>query len=363
MGWPWVRDPLRRRGILAVMALVLAVLSIWPRHYLASAEMMPDQSGSGLPSILSGGGGALASLGALIGSRQSIESDLTIARSQAVAEDAAGRLRQQGLLKAARASAGGGNTSAAAIGHLVNVEALSGSIVRVSVSDRDPGFAKAAVAAYVQAIRDRLAAISAGQSTLKKAVAADRMADASLSLARAQSALDQFRLANRLAEPQAELGAAVSLVTALQGKLQAAETELATLQTFATDENFQVQATRAQISALRDQLTKAQANASLGPGPTVGGMTPKISEYENLYRNEKYAEAEYEIYKRYLDTVTVELLSSNINMSVVQPPFVDPDRQFNVIYALAMVLVLAAGVVAEFYLARPPPGWSTQEAR
>ena len=44
-------------------------------------------------------------------------------------------------------------------------------------------------------------------------------------------------------------------------------------------------------------------------------MTPKIYGVENLYRDENYAQAEYKMYKRYLDTVTAEFLSSDINMS------------------------------------------------
>ena len=363
MGWRWVRDPWRRRSVLLVGALVLAFLSIWPRPYVAKAELIPDESGGGLPSILSGGGGALASLGALIGARQSIESDLTIARSEAVADDAANRLRQAGLLRGVAKDGGGLDRATAALRHIVDIEALSGSILQVSVTDHDPVFAKAAVSDYLLAIRARMAAISVEQSNQKKVVAADRMAEASLGLARAQGALDRFRVENRLAAPEIELGAAISLVTGLQARLQAEEANLAALNAFVTNDNIQTKASRAQIEALRSQLAEAQANANLSSGPSVGGMTPKISIYENLFRDEKYAEAEYEIYKRYLDTVTVELLSSAITMNVVEAPYVDPDRQFNARPVAALTLLFLLGVLAEFYLANPPPGWSMRGAR
>jgi tetratricopeptide (TPR) repeat protein len=361
MSWSWVRDPMRRRSLVAVAALVFAVLSIWPRHYLASAELIPDQNGGGLPSILSGGGGALASLGALIGARQSIESDLTIARSQTVAEGAVRLLQREGLLK----NAGQANAEMArAVGSLhqaTDVEAITGSILQISVTDHDPAFAKAAVGAYVQAIRDRLAAISVDQSTQKKSVALDRLAEASSNLSRAQAALDRFRQTNVLADPQIELGAAISLVTTLQAKLQADEAALATLQRFATLGNVRVQALRAEIDALKSQINTAQTRANMSPGPSVGAMTPKISEYQNLYLNEKYAEAAYEIYKSYLDSVTVELLSSEINMSVVEPPSLSPNRQFNVKFVVALAMILLAGGLAEVYISRPPPGWLRHE--
>jgi capsule polysaccharide export protein KpsE/RkpR len=330
---------------------------------VAKAELMPDQSDVALPSILGAGGGALASLGALIGARQSIESDLTIARSEAVADTAADRLRSQGKMMRAATEGRQPDLAGAILRKKVDVEVLTGSVLQVSVQDHDPNFAKAAVGAYAQAIRQHLATISAEESTQKKGIAAERLADSSVKLARAQSALDQFRLTNRLAAPEIELGAAISLVTGLQAKLQADQATLVGLEKFATNDNIQVQAMRAEIDALKGQIAAAQARANFNSGPSVGAMTPKITEYENLYLNEKYAEAEYEIYKRYLDTVTVELLSADLNMSIIQPPYLDPDRHFNMHAAIALLLLLTAGALAEFYLARPPPGWTTREAK
>jgi uncharacterized protein involved in exopolysaccharide biosynthesis len=361
IGWRWVRDPWRRRSLLLIGLIVLAFLSVWPRVYVAKAALMPEDNSGGLASILSGAGGTLASLGSLIGGRQSIEADLTIARSLAVAQDAAGRLKRDGYLGGAHS--GDIGQAAAVLRHRVVAEAIRGSILQLSVTDRDPAFAKAAVSDFADALRSRLQALDVTQTGQKKAIAANRMAEATLNLARAQSALDRFRLANRLAEPQIELGAAISLVTGLQARLQAEESQLATLEKFATDDNIQVQASRSQIEALKNQITKAQADANLSSGPSVGLMSPKISEYENLYRDEKYAEAEYDVYKRYLDTVTVEQLSSTITMNMEEPPYIDPDRQFNPHAVAALILLILAGVLAEFYLAQPPPGWSTREAR
>jgi uncharacterized protein involved in exopolysaccharide biosynthesis len=220
---PWVRDPLKRRGALAVVAVILAVFCVWPRPYLARAQLMPDNSGGGLASLLgqTGGGGALASLGALIGGRQSIESDLTIARSLAVAEDVTNRLRQEGRLPAGTRTAGGPDRDVSALRHKADIEVIRGGILQVSVVDHRPEFAKALVTAYVLAIRSRLEALNVEEAKQKKAIATDRMADATINLARAQSELDRFRLANRLAEPQIELGAAISLVTSLEARLAA----------------------------------------------------------------------------------------------------------------------------------------------
>lgn len=335
-------------------ALILAVLCVWPRSYLAKAELLPDDTGGGLASLLGagggGGGGALVSLGALLGGRQSIETVLTIARSQTVATDVANRLRR------GKVGPDSARHDVPAKGHSADIQVIRGGILQITVADHDPEFAKAVVNDYVQALRDRLEALNLDQTSEKRSLAADRLAEAADGLSRAQAALDSFRLANRLALPEAQLGAGISLVTQLQGELQAQETELATLTPFVTSNNIQVQSARAQIGALRSQIAAAQASANLNPGPSVGGMTPKISEYQNLFRDEKYAEAKFVIYKRFLDTITVEKLSAAITMQVIEPPYLDPARQYNEFASAALLLLLLLGVLAEFYIAHPAPG-------
>ena len=350
LGSRWARDPWKRRGTIAVAMLVLAVLCIWPRHYEARAELLPDDAGSVLSSLLgsaSGGTGGLLSLGSLLGNKQSIESDLTIARSQVVLDDVVRRLHHEGRVS------GDLDRAATKLRHKVDMEAVRGSILSVTVVDHDAVFAKAVVTDFVAAIRARVAAITLEQAGQKRAVAVNRLGDASIQLARAQAALDRFRAQNKLAAPEVQLGAAVSLVTELQARLDAEEAQLQALQRFATNNNFQIQAAQAQVAALRSQIASAQASANTSPGPSVGALTPKITEYENLYRNERFAQAEYEIYQRYLGTVTVEELAAGINMDLVEPPFVDPDRKYNTPAVAAFFLVILLGVLAEFYLAHP----------
>jgi hypothetical protein len=349
LGSRWARDPWKRRGTIVAAMIVLAVLSLWPRHYEARAELLPNDAGSVLSSLLgsaSGGTGGLLSLGGLLGTKQSIESDLTIARSQIVLDDVVRRLHQEGRVS------GDLDGAATKLRHKADMEAVRGSILRITVVDHNPAFAKAVVTDFVAAIRARVAGITIEQAAQKKAVAANRLGDASIELSRAQAALDGFRATNKLAAPEVQLGAAVSLVTALQARLEAEEAQLQAQQQFATADNFQIRAAQAQVAALRAQIASAQASANASPGPSVGGLTPKITEYENLYRNERFAQAEYEIYQRYLGTVTVEELAAGINMDLVEPPFVDPDRKYNTSAVGALVLLILLSILSEFYIAQ-----------
>lgn len=345
---PWARGQWKRRITILVAIVVLAVLCVWPRHYVARAELLPDEAGKSLASVVGSGAGALLSFGSLLGNQSSIESDLTIARSQVVVADVAQRLRREGRLS------GDFDRDLARLRHKIDMEAMRGSILRITFKDRDPRFALAVVSDFVAAIRARVAAITLEQSAQKRAVAINRLNASAVDLARAQQALDRFRAANRLAAPEVQLGAAVSLMTQLQAKLDADQAQLQALQRFATDNNFQVQALQAEVASLRGQIAQAQANANNSQGPSVGAMSPVLTEYANLFRNERFAEAEYDIYERYLGTVTVEALAAGINMDMVEPPYVDPDRQYNMPAVGALILVLLLSALAEFYISQTP---------
>jgi uncharacterized protein involved in exopolysaccharide biosynthesis len=343
-----VRNARTRRTIVAVMVLILAVLCVWPRRYTARADLMVNDSGGSLSSLLDGGGGLL-SLGGLLGGHQSIESDLTIARSEIVLADVLRGLRGKGLMRH-----GDSADAEIKLRHKAHLEAVRGNILRITVADHDPNVAKAIVTQYVAAIRDRLSTLNLEQAAQKRGIAENRLRASTVALASAQAALDQFRSENKLAAPETQLGAAVALMTELQARLHAAQTQLQLLQHFATPDNVQVQAARTSVEALQGQIAAARAGQNGGPGPSVGGMTPKITQYENLFRDERFADAEYQIYQKYLATVTVEELSSIINMDVIEPPYVDPARQYNPQALGALALLAFLAVLAEVYAAQHP---------
>ncbi len=348
----WFRRPARRRLTFCVIALILAVLCVWPRHYLARADLLPQDSPNGLSALLGpGGGGGLAGLGALLGNHQSIEADLTMARSYVVLRDVIARLRPsspRGASEARRAEIG--------LRRKVDIAAIRGSILQITVRDADPVFAKAVVTAYVGAIQGSLTRLSLHQAAQKRAVATNRLSEASTQLASAQAALTRFRAENKLALPEAQLGAGVSELAALQGRLQAKLVELRTVRQFATDANVRVQAVAAEIAGLQSQIAAAQTASRGQGGPNLAAMALQSAQYLNLYRDEKFAEALYAIYTRFLEEVTTDELSANANIDVIEPPYVDPARQFNAWAVGLLILTLVLAFAAEYYIARPPVG-------
>ena len=349
LGGTWFSHPWRRRLTFVLAAAVLALFTIWPRHYVARAQLLPADAGNGLSAAISQAGN-LIGLGALIAQSQSIESELTVSRSEAVLNQVLRNTdfaHRRGFHDQAKA--------AVALRRKSEISAIRGSILQVEVKDRDPGMAKAIASAYAQAIQNRLAEISYRQGADRQVVAADRLRETSEKLARAQAALNQFRTSNQLAAPTVQLGAAVTQVAELQGALQAKEVELNTLSTVETPQNAHYKMVQAELESLRRQVDQSEKTSPNGLAqPTA--LAARETQYFNLYRDERFAQAMYEIYSRYLEQVTVEEMSARNNMDIVEPPYVDPARQYNVLPLGLLVFVVLLAIGSEYYVVRPPSG-------
>ena len=131
---PWFRNDWRRRLTFLVIAIVAGLLTLFPQTYAAETELLPVSSGGGLSAILSQqSGGALLDLGSLTGNKQSIEADLTIARSYEVLRLAMVKLHAQ-----FPGRVGDFRKAAVELKKKVGIIAIRGSIVQITAHDNDP---------------------------------------------------------------------------------------------------------------------------------------------------------------------------------------------------------------------------------
>ena len=251
---PWFRDAWRRRLTFFVAAVVAGLLALFPRPYTAEAELLPQESNGGLSSVLaSEASGALLNLSVLTGARTSIDQDLTIARNHAVMEKAVAKLNLVG-----KPGYPDEQTAESKLAKRISIVAIRGSIIQIQAKGHDREWLKNAVAAVTEATRERLAEISLQQAAQKREVTVNRLQDASVRLAKAQDALNQYRLSKRLPAPELQLGTGVGNLAGLQGQLEAKEVELQTLSQVATPNNIQMKVVQADIDSLRGQIAQAQ---------------------------------------------------------------------------------------------------------
>jgi len=342
-GSPWMVQARPRRGGFAVLALILAILSIWPRPYHASTLLAPDDSAAGLSGLFSGGGGVNL-VASLLGGRGSIDADLLIGRSQTVFSAVAQKLHDQGRYRGMSIE-----KLEVRLRHKVEVESARGSILQISTDDHDPSLARQIIEDFVLVMRQRLTTLSRDQAIEKRAIARRSMDDATRLLDQQQQILNAYQASHHFSNPITQQGFSQGTEVLLQGQLEAAQVTLLTLEKSEGPDNIQLQTVRDRVQVLQRQIADIQTRPGAGSVESLSRVNPEVAEYINLLRDEGFAEGRYEIYKRYLESLTVQEMAAPLNVDVIDPPFVDPQRHFNPVPLGLLSLLVILAVIAEFY--------------
>lgn len=341
-------DPRMRRRAYALAGLVLALLTVFPQPYVARAKVLPQDSNSvGLGSMMNALGGQLQGFAALFGgAKQQVDMYLAIGRSSEVGDEVIRKLKlvgPDGYSSATKARV--------ALARKADVHSLTGGIIEVEVRTHDPDEAEALTRAYVDAIGNRIVALGKDRVERKRTIVSQRFKEAANRVATTETALNDFRRRNRLAEPQAELGAALSVRAGLEARLQAKQVELQTLQKFQGPENPQLIAVQAEVAALRSQVARSAQPDSGPAAPNVAGLSEVSGEYLDLYRDYRFAQALYEVYARSSEEVAVETLAGETatNVQILEAPRLDADRKYNIAAIALLALVILAALFTEIY--------------
>lgn len=333
--------------LLAIFILLFAVLTFFPERYRAAVTMTPtDPTSLGLAGAL----GQLGALNTVFGNQAAIEIGLKVARSLDVRSLVIDRLK---LIEkrnfANRVSADRWLVD------VVKIRSLRGGIIQIEMRDADAQFAKQVVAMFADATRERLAEINRRQTAYKRGVLEQLLSEASARLAVAQGAYDSFRLTTRNAEPSFALASVNARIEAIRAAIKSKEVALNAARQFATDQNLSVQQILAELQALRQQLRDAQEQNPAVSG-SVGRVVEQSTRLRELERKLAIARGLFDGYSRFLEGTAVEDLTSTASVRILEPPFIDTARQFNVMPFIAALLLLLTGLAVEFYRVRRPVG-------
>lgn len=341
---PVLRNAWARRAIVAALLAVCAVLTFFPQRYRAAVSLTPSDP------MAIGIGGALGQLGAInsvFGNQAAVEVSIKVARSEYVRSIIARQLKLEQRL---------GKSPVEVhrwLGRRVDVRALRGGIILIEMKYADPEFAREIVAAYGDAVRDQLSIISRRQTEQKRAILVKLFQDSADRLSTARTAYDTFRLTTRYSSPQAAFYAAGDRIPQLETEIRYKQVELNAMRQFATDENIRVRQLVAGIEALQRQLATAKSTSPAAQS-SVGQVVRQTTQAERLMRELQVAQALYDTYKRYLQGTSVEDLTAGVSIRILEPAFVDSDRQLNAAPIMAGVLILLLALALEFYALRPP---------
>jgi uncharacterized protein involved in exopolysaccharide biosynthesis len=338
-----------RAAVFGTLIAIALIFSFYPERYRAAVSLTPTDPGSlGLSGTL----GQLGAINSVFGNQTAVEVALRVARSEMVRDiviqqlNLENRLHEHDRTKLHRWLA-----------DKVDIRSLRGGIVLMDMQSRDPALAKDIVGAFAGATQDRLAQISRAQTGYKRDILLKLVSDASEQLSEAQARYDSFRLRNRAPTPTMAVESVSERIPQLEGEIKKQQVDLAAARQLYTDDNNVVRQMRAQLSALQSQLAEVRATNPTDDS-SVGKAVSTSSQLFKLERDLNIARALYDSYLRYLQGTAVEDLTSTANIRILEPPYVDTERQiFMPAAAIAIALFLIWGAV-EFYRLRPPPGYS-----
>jgi uncharacterized protein involved in exopolysaccharide biosynthesis len=341
---PLVRNATARRLAVLVVLVACAILTLFPEKYRAASSLTPtDPTSLGLSGTL----GQLGAVGSVFGNQAAVEVSMKVARSDYVRE---GVTKALGLDKRLGLSV---LETHRWLERKLDVSTLRGGIIEFEIKLRDPVLARDIVRAYGDAVRTQLADISQKQTSYKREILLKLVDQANDRLTQAQVAYDTFRLRTRYSSPQAAIYAAGDRIPELEALIRAKAVELNAARQFATDDNFSVRQRLAEMEALQRQLDEAR---SISPEQqsSVGQVVTQSTQVDKLRRDLMLAQGLYDSYKRYLQGTSVENLTSTANVRVLEPAYIDSQRQYNWLALIAGVLILGLGLAIEVYLIRPP---------
>lgn len=339
---------LRLRLFGGLIALCL-VLSFFPQRYRAAMTLTPtDPTSLGLSGTL----GQLGAAANVFGSQAALEVTLKVARSQYVRQLVARDLDLPHRLDKSPLQ------TDRWLEREVDIRTLRGGIVQMEMINGDPELARSIVGAFGEATRSQLGIISREQTDYKRQVLLKLVHDASDRLARAQFAYDTFRLKSRYSSPSMAINALGDRIPQLESEIRSKKVDLNAAREFGTDQNMRVRQILAEIDALNEQLQQVRSVAP-DEQSSVGRVVRDSTEVDKLKRELDLSQSLYDNYKRFLQGTSVEDLTSYANVRVLEPAFIDNDRQINPVALAAAGLLLALALALEFYGMRPPVGGAT----
>ncbi|MEJ5977042.1 hypothetical protein WG901_10385 [Novosphingobium sp. PS1R-30] len=348
----WLARFHTRALIFGLLTLLFVALALFPQRYRAAVTLTPtDPQSLGLSGAL----GQLGAINNVFGNQAAVEVALRVGkgvyvRDLVIHRLALGkRLDMSNRLELHRW-----------LDKRVTIRSLRGGIVSIEMQNRDPKLARDVVAAYGDAMQEQLAEISRKQTSYKRKVLEQLVNEASDQLEKAQAVYDRFRLRNRTPLPALAVEAVSSRIPMLESAIKAKLISIAAARELYSDNNSIIRQMNAELAMLRQQLAQVRAtngnDASVGNNATVGEAVATSSQLFRLEREVMVARTLYDSYLRFLQGTAVEDLTSSANVRILEPPFIDTERQVwwpALAAALAMIMLWLS---IEFYRLRPPLG-------
>jgi uncharacterized protein involved in exopolysaccharide biosynthesis len=346
----WTVLSMHRRFVLwctlGTAILTTIIVFLIPNRYTATTTVMPPTQNSSMSSTLMGQLAGNNPLAALAGFSMKNPGDLYVSlfRGRTV-EDAV--IKRYGLMKRYHKKTMVDARKSFEYWTSVTLGTKDG-LIRVTVTDRDPGLAAQIANSYVEELRKHSDTLAITEAAQRRVFFQQQLLEANGDLARAQEAMKNTQQSTGMLQLDSQARALIESTAILRAQITAKEVQLQSMLSFATENNPRYMMAQQELDALKAQLAKI-AGPNAGEGSDFGISRSKISEagisYLNSLRDVRYYETVEELLAKQFEAAKLDEARQG---AVIQVPDVaiPPDKKSSPLRAISVLLATVLGFFA-----------------
>ncbi len=357
----------RKWLVAKVTAMAMAagvILSfLLPVRYTAVTKLMPPQQTQStsmlmMSQLMGGGAGSLAAMaGGGLGLKNPNDIYIGLLKSRPVADAMIHNFGLMGVYRSRDMTA-----ARKKLADSTEITSEKSGFLSVSVTDKDKKRAAEMANAYTGQLRILTKTVAVTESSQRRLFYEDQLQQAKESLVQAEVSFQQVQLNKGLVAPNAQAAMMIESLATLRAQVAAKQVELASLLSYSTDRNPEVQLARQELSSLQAEAAGMEqrdhsagfAHLGLEDVPSAG------LDYLRAEREVKYREALFEMLIKQYEAAKLDEAKDATVIQVVEAA-IEPDRKSSPKRALIVLLFTFVGFFGGCFLAEFL--WRSEHAR
>jgi tyrosine-protein kinase Etk/Wzc len=341
----------RRRRMIGLATLVALfagaiVLLLLKPNFTATAIILPPQQSSSssallnqLDSLASLGGGPTA-----LGLKTPADMYVGILQSRTIADEIISKFQLQTLYKQKKLQ-----DARTALKDHTEIETGKDGLIRISVTDHDPGRARDIANAYVNELYGMNSNLAITEAAQRRVFFDQQLDIEKKALALAEEDLRATQQRTGLIQISGQALTTIQAVAQLRAEIASREVELQSVETFATEQNPEVNRLKEEISAMHQQLAKLENDQEqqVRPGNIAlpaARVAEDTLEYSRKLREVKYHDTLFDLLSRQYEAARIDEARSAPIIQVIDHA-VAPDKKSGPKRALILAAFVAIGFV------------------
>jgi len=293
-------------GLPLLAAIVTAGITLlMPNWYTATAKLLPPQQGqSNAVAILGQLGAISGGAGQALGLKNPSDIFVAMLKSRTVADAIIERFKLKELYHEKYLQ-----DTRKVLSKNVDIAAGRDGVITIELEDKSPQRAADMANAYVEELEKLTRRLAVGEAGQRRLFFEQQLKKSKEDLIRAETALTAFQVERKVLNPQGQVSLTISAAAGLQAQIASKEVQIASLKSFAAQENPDLRRANEELAGLRAQLAKVGKGRTEDVGDvllSMGKAPREGTEYVRKIRDVKYYETLFELLAKQYEIAKID---------------------------------------------------------